>query len=235
MDYSNTAVTLFRDLGGVELLVHRLQIEVHRVIDFAGSNDNSMVIGECSKNNGDQLYIQKRLVRVLLKALGSATYATNSTRSQNSYDVSLTPTLLMIFSNKEKFGGEIYSSAVTLMSEMIHKDPTCFNILYDLGLPTAFLSSVVAGVLPSPKAITCIPNGLGAICLNSKGLEAVRDSSALRFIVDIFTDRKYVMAMNEGIVPLANAVEELLRHVSSLRGAGVDLIIEIINKTAWEH
>ncbi|XP_020547513.1 E3 ubiquitin-protein ligase UPL2 isoform X2 [Sesamum indicum] len=232
MDYSNTAVTLFRDLGGVELLVHRLQIEVHRVIDFAGSNDNSMVIGECSKNNGDQLYIQKRLVRVLLKALGSATYATNSTRLQNSYDVSLTPTLLMIFSNKEKFGGEIYSSAVTLMSEMIHKDPTCFNILYDLGLPTAFLSSVVAGVLPSPKAITCIPNGLGAICLNSKGLEAVKDSSALRFIVDIFTDRKYVMAMNEGIVPLANAVEELLRHVSSLRGAGVDLIIEIINKTA---
>ncbi|KAI3465189.1 hypothetical protein Pfo_021852 [Paulownia fortunei] len=221
MDYSNTAVTLFRDLGGVELLVHRLQIEVRRVIDFTGSKDNSTIVGEYSKYNGDQLYTQKRLVRALLKALGSATYATaNSTRSQNSYDVSLTPTLLMIFSNKEKFGGEIYSSAVTLMSEMIHKDPTCFNVLYDLGLPTAFLSSVVAGILPSSKAITCIPNGLGAICLNSKGLEAVRETSALRFIVEIFTDRKYVMAMNEGIVPLANALEELLRHVSSLRVHG---------------
>ncbi|KAK6160910.1 hypothetical protein DH2020_004291 [Rehmannia glutinosa] len=233
MDYSNTAVTLFRDLAGVELLVHRLQIEVHRVIDFIGSKDNSMTIGEYSKHNSNQLYTQKRLVRALLKALGSATYATaNSMRSQNSYDVSLTPTLLMIFSNKEKFGGEIFSSAVTLMSEMIHKDPTCFNVLYDLGLPTAFLSSVVAGILPSSKAITCIPNGLGAICLNPRGLEAVRETSALRFLVEIFTDRKYVMAVNEGIVPLSNALEELLRHVSSLRGSGVDLIIEIINRTA---
>lgn len=233
MDYSNTAVTLFRDLGGVEHFVNRLQIEVHRVIQSEGSKDNSMVIGENSICSNDQLYAQKRLVRALLKALGSATYATaNSTRSQNSFDVSLTPILSMIFINKEKFGGEIYSSAVALMSEMIHKDPTCFNVLNDLGLPREFLSSVVDGILPSSKAITCVPNGLGAICLNSKGLEAVTETAALRFLVDLFTDRKYVMAMNEGIVPLANAVEELLRHVSSLRGSGVDLIIEIINKTA---
>ncbi|KAL1546797.1 HECT-type E3 ubiquitin transferase [Salvia divinorum] len=233
MDYSNTAVTLFRDLGGVELLVQRLQIEVHRVIDFTGSKDSYMVTGECPNNNSDQLYNQKRLIRALLKTLGSATYATaNSARSQNSYDVSLTPTLSMLFSNKEKFGGEIYSSAVTLMSEMIHKDPTCFNVLFDVGLPSAFLSSIVLGVLPASKAITCIPNGLGAICLNSKGLEAVRETSALRFLVDIFTDKKYVMAMSEGIIPLANALEELFRHVASLRGTGVDLIIEIINKIA---
>lgn len=233
MDYSNTAVTLFRDLGGVELLVQRLQIEVHRVIDSSGSKDSSMVTGESPKYDSDQLYNQKRLIRALLKALGSATYATaNTARSQNSYDVSLTPILSMIFSNKERFGGEIYSSAVTLMSEMIHKDPTCFNVLFDLGLPSAFLSSVEHGLLPASKAITCIPNGLGAICLNSKGLEAVRETSALRFLVDIFTDKKYVMAMSEGIIPLANALEELFRHVASLRGSGVDLIIEIINKIA---
>ncbi|KAK4489970.1 hypothetical protein RD792_000624 [Penstemon davidsonii] len=231
MDYNNTAVILFRDLGGVDLLVQRLQIEVQRVIDFTRSQDISMATNECSRYDSD--YTQKRLIRALLKALGSATYATtNPTRSQNSYDVSLTPTLSMIFSNKEQFGGEIYSAAVTLMSEMIHKDPTCFNVLNDLGLPTTFLSSVVASTLPSSKAITCIPNGLGAICLNAKGLEAVREASALRFLFDIFTDKKYVMALNEGIVPLANAVEELLRHVTSLRGSGVDLIIEIIHKIA---
>ncbi|KAG0456446.1 hypothetical protein HPP92_024234 [Vanilla planifolia] len=38
--------------------------------------------------------------------------------------------------------------------------------------------------------------------------------------------------MNEGVVLLANAVEELLRHVSSLRSTGVDIIIEIITKLA---
>ncbi|GAB4839475.1 hypothetical protein Ancab_028998 [Ancistrocladus abbreviatus] len=231
MDYSNAAVTLFKDLGGVELLANRLQIEVQRVISLAGFLDNSMIIGECSSSGDDQLYTQKRLIRALLKALGSATYSpANSSRSQSSHDNSLPVTLSLIFSNVGKFGGDIYCSAVTVMSEILHKDPTCFPALHELGLPEAFLSSVVAGILPSSKALTCIPSGLGAICLNPKGLEAVKETSSLRFLVEIFTSKKYIVAMNEAIVPLANAVEELLRHVSSLRSTGVDIVIEIINK-----
>ncbi|KAL8225466.1 hypothetical protein R6Q57_018023 [Mikania cordata] len=237
MDYSNSAVTLFKDLGGVELLTNRLQIEVVRVIGTETGDDNSMSSGECSYSNSypniDGLYSQKRLIRVLLKALGSATYApANSTRAQGAHDVSLPATLSKIFGNMSKFGGDIYSAAVTVMSEMIHKDPTCYASLDELGLPDSFLQSIKAGVLSSLKALTCVPNGIGAICLNTKGLESVKESSALRFLVEIFTDKKYVLAMNDGIVPLANAVEELLRHVSSLRGTGVDMIIEIVNKIA---
>ncbi|GMH04119.1 hypothetical protein Nepgr_005958 [Nepenthes gracilis] len=231
MDYSNAAVTLFKDLGGVELLACRLQIEVQRVISLTGSNDKSVFLGECTSDG--HFYTQKRLIRALLKALGSATYApTNSSRSQSSNDSSLPATLSLIFGNVGKFGGDIYCSAVTVMSEILHKDPTCFPVLHELGLPDAFLSSVVAGILPSSKALTCVPSGLGAICLNTKGLEAVKEAFALRFLVDIFTTKKYIFAMNEGIVPLANAVEELLRHASSLRSSGVDVIIEIINKLA---
>ncbi|KAJ8747983.1 hypothetical protein K2173_013121 [Erythroxylum novogranatense] len=231
MDCSGSAVSLLRELGGVELLGQRLQIEVHRIIGLAGENSNSIVVGECSRYNEDHIYSQKRLIKVLLKALGSATYApANNTRSLNSHDNSLPSTLALIYENAPKFGGDIYYSAVTVMSEIIHKDPTCFPVLHEVGLPDAFLSSVVAGVLPSSKALTCVPNGLGAICLNSKGLEAVKETSALRFLVDIFTSKKYVLAMNDAIVPLSNAVEELLRHVSSLRNTGVDMMIEIIEK-----
>ncbi|XP_027330727.1 E3 ubiquitin-protein ligase UPL2-like [Abrus precatorius] len=233
MDYSSSAVSLFKESGGVELLAQRLQKEVHRVIGLVGETDNMMLAGEGSRHSNDQLYSQKRLIKVALKALGSATYApANSTRSQHSHDSSLPATLCLIFQNVDKFGGDIYYSAVTVMSEIIHKDPTCFSALHEMGLPDAFLLSVGSEILPSSKALTCIPNGLGAICLNAKGLEAVRESSSLRFLVDIFTSKKYVLAMNEAIVPLANAVEELLRHVSSLRSTGVDIIIEIIHKIA---
>ncbi|TYH65157.1 hypothetical protein ES332_D06G037000v1 [Gossypium tomentosum] len=233
MDYSSSAVSLLRELGGVELLAQRLQTEVHRVIGMSGGNDNLMVTGECSRYNDDHLYSQKRLIKVLLKALGSATYApANSTRPLNPHDSSLPGTLSLIYGNADKFGGDIYYSAVTVMSEIIHKDPTCLPALLELGLPDSFLSSVLSGVLPSSKAITCVPNGIGAICLNAKGLEAVKETSALRFLVDIFTSKKYVLVMNEAVVPLANATEELLRHVSSLRSSGVDMIIEIVNKIA---
>lgn len=233
MDYSNTAVNVFKDLGGVELLTHRLQIEVNRVINLAGGNEDSMVVGDCLRINDDLFDTQKRLIRVLLKALGSATYApANTARTHNSRDASLPFTLSLIFRNVDRFGGDIYSSAVTVMSEIIHKDPTSFPALHDTGLPDAFLASVVAGILPSSKALTCVPNGLGAICLNAKGLEAVKETSALRFLVDVITTRKYVIAMNDGIVPLANAVEELLRHVSTLRSTGVELLIEIVNRVS---
>ncbi|RYR42131.1 hypothetical protein Ahy_A08g038588 [Arachis hypogaea] len=230
MDYSSSAVSLFKELGGIELLAQRLQIEVHRVIGLIGEN-NVMPTGESSKNSTDQLYLQKRLIKVSLKALGSATYSpANNTRSPHSHDSSLPATLALIFANVNKFGGDIYYSAVTVMSEIIHKDPTCFSALHEMGLPDAFLSSVASGVLPSSKALTCIPNGLGAICLNTKGLEVVRETSSLRFLVEVFTSKKYVLAMNDAIVPLANSVEELLRHVSSMRSTGVDVIIEIIHK-----
>ncbi|KAF7830039.1 E3 ubiquitin-protein ligase UPL1-like [Senna tora] len=233
MDYSSSAVSLFKELGGVDLLAQRLQIEVNRVIGSVGENDNMMLSGESSRHGTDQLYSQKRLIKVSLKALGSATYApANSTRSQHSYDSSLPATLALIFGKVDKFGGDIYHSAVTVMSEIIHKDPTSFSALHEMGLPDAFLSSIVSGVLPSSKALTCIPNGLGAICLSSTGLEAVRKASSMRFLVDIFTSKKYILAMNEAIVPLANAVEEFLRHVSTLRSTGVDIIIEIIHKIA---
>ncbi|KAI9106855.1 hypothetical protein K1719_022383 [Acacia pycnantha] len=232
MDYSSSAVSLFKELGGIELLAQRLQVEVNRVIGLVVEHDNLMLSGESSRHGTDQLYSQKRLIKVSLKALGSATYApANATRSLHSCDSSSLPaTLVLIFRNVDKFGGDIYHSAVTVMSEIIHKDPTCFSMLHEMGLPNAFLSSVASGVLPSSKALTCIPNGLGAICLNSTGLEAVRETSSLRFLVDIFTRKKYVLAMNEAIVPLANAVEELLRHVSNLRSTGVDIMIEIIHK-----
>ncbi|KAI3689153.1 hypothetical protein L2E82_47103 [Cichorium intybus] len=225
MDYSNSAVTLFRDLGGVDLLTNRLQKEVVRVID--SGDDTSMSIGECSDTSEDLVSSQKRLIRALMKALGCAI---NTHQSGN--DVSLPATLVMIFKNVEKFGGDIYSSTVTLMCEMIHKDPTCYAALDEAGLPDAFLSSVRGGILPSSKSLTCVPNGLAAICLNPKGLEAVKETSVLRFLVDVFTLRKYVLPMNDGIVPLANAFEELMRHVTSLKPIGVDLIIEIINKIA---
>ncbi|KAE9587087.1 putative aminoacyltransferase, E1 ubiquitin-activating enzyme [Lupinus albus] len=233
MDYSSSAVSLFKELGGIELLAQRLQLEVHRVIGLSGENDNVMLTGASAKPSTGQLYSQKGLIKVSLKALGSATYApANSTRSQHSQDSSLPATVALIFRNVDKFGSDIYYSAVTVMSEIIQKDPTYFAVLYEMGLPDAFLSSVVCGVPPSSKALICIPNGLGAICLNAKGLEIVRETSSVRFLVDIFTSKKYVLAMNEAIIPLANSVEELLRHVPSLRSTGVDIIIEIIHKIA---
>ncbi|CAL0307794.1 unnamed protein product [Lupinus luteus] len=233
MDCSSSAVSLLKELGGIELLAQRLQKEVHKVIGLVEETDNMMLTGESSRHCTNQLYSQKRLIKVSLKALGSTTYApAKATRSQHSQGSSLPATLVLIFGNIDKFGGDIYYSVVTFMSEIILKDPTCFSALHKMGLPDAFLSSIESGILTSSKALTCIPNGLEAICLNAKGLGAVRASSSLQFLLGIFTSKKYVLAMNEAIVEISHYVAKLLHHVTSLRSAGVDIIIEIIERIA---
>ncbi|XP_026389463.1 E3 ubiquitin-protein ligase UPL1-like isoform X2 [Papaver somniferum] len=210
MDCSTADVESFNISGLVEYLAGRLHPVVH---EDAVDDD------------------QKRLIKSLLKALGSATYGRGNTLMllKNAHNDSWPTYLSFIFANKEKFGGDVYFSAVTVMSELIQKDPSCFSKLYELGLPNAFLSSL-AGMIPSAKAITCVSRGLGAICLDANGLDEVNTAQALEFFVDIFTSRKYVLAVNEGVFPLVNAIEGLLRGVPSLRDTGAIMIIRIIDK-----
>jgi hypothetical protein len=69
------------------------------------------------------------------------------------------------------------------MSELIHKDPTCFSTLHAAGLTTAFLDAISEDLLlPSSKALCCIPSGLDALCLNNTGLQAVTEKNALQIL-----------------------------------------------------
>ena len=115
------------------------------------------------------------------------------------------------------------------MSDLIQKDPTCFPVLDAAGLPSAFLDAIMVDVLNSAEAITCIPQCLDALCLNSNGLQAVKDRNSLRCFVKVFTSRTYLRAL-AGDTPasLSSGLDELMRHASSLRGPGVEMLVEIL-------
>ncbi|KAL0306248.1 UNVERIFIED_CONTAM: E3 ubiquitin-protein ligase UPL1 [Sesamum radiatum] len=121
----------------------------------------------------------------------------------------------------------------TVMSDLIHKDPTCFSVLEAAGLPSAFMDAIMDGVLCSAEAITCIPQCLDALCLNNNGLQAVKERNALRCFVKVFTSKLYLRALAADTSgSLSSGLDELMRHASSLRGPGVDMLIEILTKIA---
>lgn len=123
--------------------------------------------------------------------------------------------------------------AASVMSDLIHKDPTCFAALDAAGLPATFLDAITSGVLPSSEAVGCIPNSLDALCLNNSGLQAVRDRNALGCFVKIFTSKAYVRALaNDTPGSLASGLDELMRHAPTLRGPGIDMCIEILKTIA---
>ena len=86
-----------------------------------------------------------------------------------------------------------------------------------------------AGVLPSGEAVCSVPNTLVALCLNNAGMERVRETKALACFVPIFTSKAYIKALQGDTPPALGAgLDELLRHVSSLRKEGVQMIVDIL-------
>ncbi|KAI5571220.1 hypothetical protein BDE02_11G079400 [Populus trichocarpa] len=247
MDYSNPATALFRELGGLDDTISRLKVEVSHVEDCKQQGEDSdsrtrnlQVAASASSELDSMLplysealvaYHRRLLMKALLRAISLGTYAAgNTSRIYGSEESLLPQCLCLIFRRAKDFGGGVFSLAATVMSDLIHKDPTCFPILDAAGLPSAFLNAIMDGVLCSSEAIMCIPQCLDALCLNNNGLQAVKDRNALRCFVKIFTSKTYLRALfGETPGSLSTGLDELMRHASSLRGPGVDMLIEILN------
>ncbi|KAL6999109.1 E3 ubiquitin-protein ligase upl1 [Sarracenia purpurea var. burkii] len=256
MDYSNPAAALFRDLGGLDDTISRLKVEISYVenggskqpgtsteLDSGSECSNAQLVAGTSTelDNTHTIYSEalvayhrRLLMKALLHAISLGTYAPGGTARIYGSEESLLPhCLCSIFRRAKDFGGGVFSLAATVMSDLIHKDPTCFPVLEAAGLPSAFIDAIMDGALCSAEAITCIPQCLDALCLNNNGLQAVKDRSALRCFVKIFTSRTYLRALTgDTTVTVSSGLDELMRHASSLRGSGVDMLIEILNVIA---
>ncbi|GMH25044.1 hypothetical protein Nepgr_026887 [Nepenthes gracilis] len=247
MDYSNPAAALFRDLGGLDDTISRLKAEVSIVENglkqpcedsncIRRSTEATMstsVLDDMQPIYSETLiaYHRRLLMKALLRAISLGTYAPGSTAEIYGSEESLLPhCLCVIFKRAKDFGGGVFSLAATVMSDLIHRDPTCFSVLDAAGLPSAFMDAIMDGVLCSAEAITCIPQCLDALCLNNNGLQAVKDRNALSCFVKIFTTRAYLRFLS-GDTPgsLSSGLDELMRHASALRGPGVEMLIEILN------
>ncbi|CAH1444286.1 unnamed protein product [Lactuca virosa] len=238
MDYSNPAAALFRDLGGLDDTIYRLKVEVSHVENGSKQEGSTSVEMESSESDHDQplysealvSYHRRSLMKALLRAISLGTYAPGTTARVYGSEESLLPhCLYVIFKKAKDFGGGMFSLAAIVMSDLIHKDPTCYSILEEASLPSAFLDAIMDGVVCSGEAITCIPQCLDALCLNNNGLQAVKDRNALRCFVKIFTSRMYLRAlMGDTPSSLSSGLDELMRHASSLRAHGVDTLIEIL-------
>ncbi|CAA0815395.1 E3 ubiquitin-protein ligase UPL1, partial [Striga hermonthica] len=248
MDYSNPAAALFRDLGGLDDTISRLMVEVSHVENGskkqAASGESleyggSQVVSDSSSTGHDSLqplysealvsYHRRLLMKALLRAISLGTYAPGTTRMYGTEESLLPQCLCIIFKRAKDFGGGVFSLAATVMSDLIHKDPTCFSVLESAGLPSAFMDAIMDGVLCSAEAITCIPQCLDALCLNNSGLQAAKERNALRCFVKVFTSKTYLRVLSADTSgSLSSALDELMRHAASLRGPGVDMLIEIL-------
>eukprot|EP00850_Spirogloea_muscicola_P009963 SM000057S18393 [mRNA] locus=s57:350840:368215:- [translate_table: standard] len=257
MDFSNSASSLFRDIGGLDDTIERLKAElsvverriaeadVHSMAEpqamdsgsLPGRGKSPIVEGSDAPVQGtapsaDVLVTssQRLLLKALLRAIALALYTPGSNvRLHGPEDHALPACLSTIFRHAKEFGGGVFSLAASVMSDLIHHDPTCYPALDAAGLPRAFLKSLSAGIMPPAEAICSVPNALIALCLNTSGLQDVQNAGALKCFVPVFTNKQYMRALS-GETPsvLGAGLEELMRHVPNLRPSGIDMSLDIL-------
>lgn len=60
---------------------------------------------------------------------------------------------------------------------------------------------VQAGLVQAGEAIASVPNMLTAICLNTDGLNLVKNSNALDCLIPVLTQPSYIRALNVSLPP----------------------------------
>ena len=79
-------------------------------------------------------------MKALLRAISLGTYALGNNATLYGFEESALPFFLCtIFRRSKDFGGGVFSLAATVMSDLIHKDPTCYSVLDAAGLPNVIV------------------------------------------------------------------------------------------------
>ncbi|WOL17494.1 E3 ubiquitin-protein ligase [Canna indica] len=245
LDYHNPSLALFRDLGGLDDAIARLKLEVSHVERATNDTQEEVLCDSKGKQIISSLselekqppleslitHDRRSLIKALLRTISLATFVPGTSARVEGSEESILPTCLcIIFRRAKEFGGGVFSLAANVMSDLIHKDPTCFSILSAAEVPAAFLDAIDNGLPSSSEAVSCIPQCLDALCLNNAGLQLVKDRNALRSLVKVFTSASYLRALNDqSLEILSNGMDELMRHSSVLRASGVDVLIDILN------
>ena len=153
----------------------------------------------------------------------------------------LTEALIEIMDRVEAYGGHLASLIATLMSDVMNSDPHVVRHVHESGLANSFLKMLLVGpdetpVLPPvPELIMAVPNVLSALALTEDGANAIKDANPFPALLRLFYHPKYAMPnsrclLNEMTAIVGTGLDEIMRHVQSLRPLICEGIAEAMNK-----
>ncbi len=206
---------LFKDLGGLQLCVERLQFEVENFVD-----DSSKTL---------MRQITKRVLRILLflhsgvsPGMGRGTVI----------DAGLLTCLKLLLQSHERYGDALFMLAASVVAGMIQNEPQCFPSIEQAGIPAVVLEVVQTGRIPLlADAIAVLPNVISAFCLNQEWLKSIATANPLPAFLSIFHQPRYaVVLQGEACTTLGAAVDELFRHHPAVRRVGMASCVDILQK-----
>lgn len=164
------------------------------------------------------------LMRLLLLGMGTDT---TSFREVASSD--FPQALRRVVARPFHYGGSLFATAASTAADIAHAEPVVTSALVDAGILRALLRSVGMGLPPSGEAIRCVPNVLAALSLAPAARDEIIGVQPLRPYVARLATPFYGRAMHgETPVLIGSSLDELIRHVESLRSEGGKAMLEFL-------
>jgi E3 ubiquitin-protein ligase HUWE1 len=130
-------------------------------------------------------------------------------------DSSLVHSVKAVIDNRHKFGITVLPLAFNVMATFIHNEPTSLHIIQEIGIAESFYSCIETGLDPSIEIMQSIPTAIGALCLNSAGVNQITArAGVIKKFLGVFISEGHLKVLQEKdyAVVIGSAIDELIRH-----------------------
>lgn len=226
---SSENVSLFREMNGFNSLLNMVGYE----IDFAlenpgyGGGPPKLTVVHYSIS-----FRQANYIRSLLKFVHSLIQSESGDRVRNLFDSPLLGHLNKILQNISVFGFTLLTLSLNVVCAIIHNEPTSYSILKEAGTIDLIVDGFETFFGKSSELITTLPNVIGAIALNTEGLQKVKDGQLIQKFFTIFDNNDYAKALVIDDISefMGSAIDELARHYPDLKPIILDEIVSLIKR-----
>ena len=245
-----------RDDDGTTPVSRSEEMDVENVLESTGLryNDEAMDVEVIDGKHGDEYQqknasnkqclplraaLLKSILNFLKKAMPEPAFSDNI---RGLMDTSLPKSLKHMISNATYYGASLFLSATDVVAVYIFQEPTVLSVLQNNGLSSIIIKALIEKEVPATREVlSSLPNVLGALCLNSRGLEQLVKIKPFRRLFRVLVSEEYLPAMRrrrssdqpgDTAFNLGVAMDEFMRHQPSIRNDAMNAIIELIKELA---
>lgn len=224
-----SALDEFVENDGFKLLRETVEYEVNFAIENpnfgGGPPQHSVVYYKVT-------FRQNNYIRTLLKFVLYLIQSDSGDRMRNLYDSPILATFNKILANPVLFGPECISNTLAIITSIIHSEPTAYAILSEAGVIDMILSNFENFFGNSEELLLALPDVIGAICLNKKGLAQVVKSDVIGTYFKVFKDVSFakLLVKEDNSSNLGATFDELSRHYPDLKDIIVSNIVQLVKE-----